>query len=143
LRVLSPSDIYFHPHLRLEQPILRKGENHMQTGTVKWFNDQKGFGFIEATNGGPDVFVHRSAVEKAGMRTLREGQKISFDLQDDPKSRKTSAHNLKDISNQNAGSAPKSEADAEDDMQDDVSDEGADESDDDAEEGEDDVSAAA
>lgn len=66
----------------------------MQTGTVKWFNPNKGFGFIEPEQGGPDVFVHISAVEAAGMRSLNEGQKISFDLQNDPRSRKTSAHNL-------------------------------------------------
>ncbi|MBI1301504.1 MAG: cold-shock protein [Alphaproteobacteria bacterium] len=66
------------------------------TGTVKWFNDQKGFGFIQPDNGGNDVFVHISAVEKAGMRTLKEGQKISFDLQRDPKKGKDSATNLKE-----------------------------------------------
>lgn len=66
------------------------------TGTVKWFNDQKGFGFIQPENGGNDVFVHISAVEKAGMRTLKEGQTISFDLQRDPKKGKDSAANLKE-----------------------------------------------
>jgi len=66
------------------------------TGTVKWFNDQKGFGFIEPENGGADVFVHISAVEKAGMRTLKEGQKVSYDLQRDPKKGKDSAANLKE-----------------------------------------------
>lgn len=65
-------------------------------GTVKWFNDQKGFGFIAPDQGGNDVFVHISAVEKAGMRTLREGQKISFDVQRDPKKGKDSAANLKE-----------------------------------------------
>ncbi|MCD8494213.1 MAG: cold-shock protein [Alphaproteobacteria bacterium] len=64
------------------------------TGTVKWFNDQKGYGFIQPDNGGGDVFVHISAVEKAGMRTLAEGQKISFELQRDPKKGKDSAVNL-------------------------------------------------
>lgn len=68
----------------------------MQTGTVKWFNDQKGFGFIEAANGGNDVFVHITAVQKAGMQSLREGQKISFEVQNDPKSRKSSAVNLQE-----------------------------------------------
>ena len=67
-----------------------------QTGTVKWFNDQKGFGFIQPNNGGSDVFVHISAVEKAGWRTLQEGQKINFDLQRDPKKGKDSAANLKE-----------------------------------------------
>lgn len=67
-----------------------------KTGTVKWFNDQKGFGFIQPDDGGADIFVHISAVEKAGMRTLREGQKISFELQKDPKKNKESAANLKE-----------------------------------------------
>lgn len=52
----------------------------MQTGTVKWFNAQKGFGFIEQNGGGKDVFVHISAVERAGMSTLTEGQKVSFEV---------------------------------------------------------------
>jgi cold shock protein len=54
----------------------------MATGTVKWFNSTKGFGFIVPDAGGPDVFVHISAVEGAGMRTLNEGQKVSYDLQE-------------------------------------------------------------
>lgn len=52
----------------------------MAQGTVKWFNSQKGFGFIQPDNGGPDVFVHMSAVESAGMRGLNEGQKVTFDV---------------------------------------------------------------
>lgn len=68
----------------------------MQTGTVKWFDDRKGFGFIQRDGGGPDVFVHISAVERAGMQTLREGQKISFEIQKDPKRNKESAVDLKD-----------------------------------------------
>ena len=52
----------------------------MTQGTVKWFNSQKGFGFIQPADGGKDVFVHISAVERAGMRGLNEGQKISFDV---------------------------------------------------------------
>lgn len=52
----------------------------MATGTVKWFNPTKGFGFIEPSEGGKDVFVHISAVERAGLRTLNEGQKVTFDL---------------------------------------------------------------
>jgi cold shock protein len=67
----------------------------MQTGTVKWFNAQKGFGFIQPDNGGQDVFVHVSAVERAGMSALNEGQKISFDLEKDARSGKQSASNLK------------------------------------------------
>ncbi len=53
----------------------------MPTGTVKWFNAQKGFGFIQPDNGGKDAFVHISAVERAGMRTLVEGQRVSFEVQ--------------------------------------------------------------
>lgn len=52
----------------------------MATGTVKWFNNKKGFGFIIPDEGGQDVFVHISAVQKAGLRTLEEGAKVSFDL---------------------------------------------------------------
>ena len=55
----------------------------MNTGTVKWFNEQKGYGFIQPDNGSKDVFVHISAVERAGMKTLREGQKVSFEIQTD------------------------------------------------------------
>ncbi|HRQ61270.1 MAG TPA: cold-shock protein [Alphaproteobacteria bacterium] len=69
--------------------------DQQHTGTVKWFNDQKGFGFIQPDQGGGDVFVHISAVERAGMRTLAEGQKISYELQRDPKKGKDSAANLK------------------------------------------------
>jgi len=67
----------------------------MQVGIVKWFNAQKGFGFIQPENGGADVFVHISAVERAGLGTLTEGQKISFDLTTDLRKGKSSADNLK------------------------------------------------
>jgi CspA family cold shock protein len=68
----------------------------MATGTVKWFNDQKGYGFIQPDEGGNDVFVHISAVEKAGLRTLAEGQKVSYEVQNDPKRGKSSAVNLQE-----------------------------------------------
>jgi CspA family cold shock protein len=55
----------------------------MAQGTVKWFNSQKGFGFIQPDNGNSDVFVHMSAVERAGMRNLNEGQKLSFDIENE------------------------------------------------------------
>ncbi len=55
----------------------------MAQGTVKWFNAQKGFGFIQPNDGGADVFVHKSAVERAGMRDLTEGQKVSFDIENE------------------------------------------------------------
>jgi cold shock protein len=66
----------------------------MQTGTVKWFNAQKGFGFIQPTSGTTDVFVHISAVERAGMSSLNEGQKISYEIVTDRKSGKLSADSL-------------------------------------------------
>ncbi len=67
----------------------------MQVGTVKWFNAQKGFGFIQPDSGGADVFVHISAVERAGMSNLNEGQKVSFDVVADKRTGKSSAGNLK------------------------------------------------
>lgn len=67
----------------------------MSTGTVKWFNTQKGFGFIAPDDGGKDAFVHISAVERAGMSYLTEGQKVEFDLVADRRSGKPSAENLK------------------------------------------------
>jgi len=66
----------------------------MATGTVKFFNTTKGFGFIEQGGGQPDVFVHATAVERAGMRSLVEGQKINFDLVRDARSGKQAAENL-------------------------------------------------
>jgi cold shock protein len=66
----------------------------MTKGTVKWFNDQKGFGFIQPDDGGKDVFVHISAVERAGMRLLNEGQKVAFDVVADRRTGKSSADNL-------------------------------------------------
>ena len=66
----------------------------MVTGTVKWFNSTKGFGFIQPDDGGADAFVHISAVERAGMREIVEGQRISYELEQDRKSGKMSACNL-------------------------------------------------
>jgi CspA family cold shock protein len=66
----------------------------MQIGAVKWFNGQKGFGFIQPDSGGADVFVHISAVERAGLGALYEGQKLSFELERDQRSGKMSACNL-------------------------------------------------
>jgi cold shock protein len=66
----------------------------MASGTVKWFNATKGFGFIQPDDGGNDVFVHISAVERAGLGSLSEGQKITFELERDKKSGKMSAANL-------------------------------------------------
>jgi CspA family cold shock protein len=69
----------------------------MATGTVKWFNATKGFGFIQPDNGGKDAFVHISAVERAGLTGLREGQKVEFELVTDKRNGKQSAENLKTV----------------------------------------------
>jgi CspA family cold shock protein len=69
----------------------------MTTGTVKWFNTTKGFGFITPDDGGKDAFVHISAVERAGLAHLTEGQKVEFDLVADRRSGKTAAENLKSV----------------------------------------------
>ena len=66
----------------------------MATGTVKWFNGTKGYGFIQPEAGGADVFVHISAVERAGLSSLNEGQKVAYEIQNDPKRGKSSAVNL-------------------------------------------------
>ncbi|GAB5378311.1 MAG: cold-shock protein [Acuticoccus sp.] len=67
----------------------------MQNGTVKWYNSSKGFGFIQPDDGGNDVFVHISAVERAGLNDLREGSKIIYELEVDQRRGKSSAVNLK------------------------------------------------
>ena len=67
----------------------------MPDGTVKWFNPAKGFGFIQPDSGGADVFVHISAVERSGLSTLNDGQKVSYEVERDPKKGKTSAVNIK------------------------------------------------
>ncbi|RWK45339.1 MAG: cold-shock protein [Mesorhizobium sp.] len=69
----------------------------MATGTVKWFNATKGFGFIQPDSGGADVFVHISAVERAGLRSLADGQKVSYEVEEDRRTGKSSAGNLKAI----------------------------------------------
>jgi len=67
----------------------------MNSGTVKWFNSTKGFGFIAPDNGTNDVFVHNSAVERSGLGSLAEGQKVSYDIVQDRRSGKSSADNLR------------------------------------------------
>jgi CspA family cold shock protein len=80
--------LFLHPYLK---------ESYMAQGTVKFFNEQKGFGFIQPDDGGKDVFVHISAVERAGMRALNEGQKIAFDVVADRRTGKSSADNLQAV----------------------------------------------
>jgi CspA family cold shock protein len=72
-------------------------ENEMPTGTVKWFNGEKGYGFIQPDQGGKDVFVHISAVERAGLRGLNEGQKVEYTEEADRKTGKTSATDLRAV----------------------------------------------
>jgi len=69
----------------------------MPTGSVKWFNSTKGYGFIQPDDGAADVFVHISAVERAGLATLNDGQKVSFDIERDPRKGKNAAVNLKTL----------------------------------------------
>ena len=69
----------------------------MTTGTVKFYNGQKGFGFIQPDGGGKDVFVHATALERAGITTLREGQKVSFEVVADRRTGKSSAENLRAV----------------------------------------------
>jgi CspA family cold shock protein len=75
-------------------------EQAMFVGTVKWFNDAKGFGFIEPEQGGPDVFAHFSAIEMEGFRTLKQGSKVSFELVQGPKG--NLAQNIKPMAMQDA-----------------------------------------
>jgi cold shock protein len=75
--------------------MFNRRNDFVATGTVKWFNDQKGYGFIQPDSGGKDVFVHVSAVERAGLRGLAEGQKISYEVEADRRTGKESAVDLK------------------------------------------------
>jgi cold shock protein len=84
----------------------------MTTGTVKFFNEQKGYGFIQPDDGGKDAFVHISAVERAGMRSLRENQRVAYDLQDDNRG-KASAVNLREADGAEAGQADAGQTEAE------------------------------
>jgi CspA family cold shock protein len=75
--------------------MINLGDTSVPTGTVKWFNSAKGFGFIQPDDGGPDVFVHISSVERSGLSNLAEGQKVSFEVQADRKTGKNTAVNLR------------------------------------------------
>ncbi len=72
-------------------------DRRMAQGTVKWFNPDKGYGFIQPDDGGKDVFVHIKQVESAGMHSLNEGQKVSFEIVPNPKTGKSSAENLRAV----------------------------------------------
>lgn len=103
LRALAKECLRFPLKSRISigKPVRRVREQHsllkvkfMASGTVKWFNAQKGFGFIQPSSGGPDVFVHISAVERAGLSGLNEGQKISYEIVADKRTGKSSADRL-------------------------------------------------
>ena len=81
----------------LTHPTQQTRRRFMATGTVKWFNMQKGFGFIQPDDGGQDVFLHISAVERSGIGNPQEGQKLSYELQRDPKKGRVAAANLKAV----------------------------------------------
>jgi CspA family cold shock protein len=87
-------EVYDTRRARLARRELERRKTVMATGTVKWFNATKGYGFIQPDDGGKDVFVHISAVERAGLGTLEDGQKIRFEERRDPKRGKTSAEDL-------------------------------------------------
>jgi len=90
------------------QPKLKMlGGVTMAKGTVKWFNASKGFGFIQPDNGGPDIFVHISAVERAGLSTLQDGQKVQYELVPDRRTGKASAENLQMSGTHGTGGGPK------------------------------------
>jgi cold shock protein len=87
-------EVEFRLRDRRAKTRVRALEKRMTTGTVKWFNGQKGFGFIQPNDGGTDVFVHISAVERAGLSGLAEGQKVNFEVKTDRVRGKSSAENL-------------------------------------------------
>jgi CspA family cold shock protein len=92
----NPDKIGFNTSLRRDGVFHERLKGiDVASGTVKWFNSTKGFGFIQPDDGAADVFVHISAVERAGMSTLKDGQKVSFELTQDRRTGKTSAENLR------------------------------------------------
>jgi CspA family cold shock protein len=81
----------------LNTTTFKRNDFSMSEGTVKWFNGTKGFGFIQPAEGGPDVFVHISALERAGLRGLNEGQKVTFDIVADRRTGKSNADNIRTV----------------------------------------------
>jgi CspA family cold shock protein len=110
-RLVADGRARFRPFSKIDQPtkgadssaprsyvyVVSERTFSVTTGTVKWFNSQKGFGFIQPADGGTDVFVHISAVERAGMSTLNEGQNVSFDVVADRRTGKSAAENLRAV----------------------------------------------
>jgi CspA family cold shock protein len=92
-----PRQIPNKPAARTRGLTIHGRNSYMTQGTVKWFNSQKGFGFIQPDDGGNDVFVHISAVEQAGMHGLNEGQKVAFEIVANRKTGKSSAENLRAV----------------------------------------------
>src|SRR4051812_36671921 len=90
-----PSKLWLDPARESRRGFLCWKDFQMSVGKVKWFNAAKGFGFIQPDDGGSDVFVHVSAVERAGIGNLSEGQRVSFDVERSPKNGKLSAANLR------------------------------------------------
>jgi CspA family cold shock protein len=96
----SALEFVFQPQLQQSRPglfpaLVYEREKEMATGTVKWFNDSKGFGFIAPDDGGEDLFAHYSAINMSGFKTLKEGQKISYEVTQGPKGRQAS--NIQDL----------------------------------------------
>jgi CspA family cold shock protein len=86
----SPANLDLRPTPGTRSPLLHSGNQDMATGTVKWFNDSKGFGFITPADGGKDLFAHFSAIQEQGFKTLKEGQRVSFDVTSGPKGQQAS-----------------------------------------------------
>jgi CspA family cold shock protein len=86
------SPFQFQAKLGFDDRPSNNGVSNMAIGTVKWFNDAKGFGFITPDEGGEDVFAHFSAIQMAGFKTLKEGQRVQYDLADGPKGKKQASN---------------------------------------------------